>query len=239
MANELRVRQNFISGTGLTCTNAATSITQAGFSALPTIDTTNYCVLICESEIMWVTAHTAASTTVTVVRAQESTAAVAHSNVAWQHGPTAQDLNTPSCALVNSAAQSHTNNANWQAVLFDTEEFDTDNMHSTVTNTGRITINTAGLYVFTANVQFAASATGLRAIGYRLNGTGTNPPSFGRAQLGTPNAANEDGLTLTTLRRMAIADWVEIDAFQSSGGTLGLSRAGAEYPRLTACRIGD
>lgn len=93
MANENRIAANSVSGTGLTCTNVATSITQAGFSALPTVDTTNYCALICESEIMWVTAHAAASATVTVIRAQEGTVAVAHANAAWQHGPTAQDCN--------------------------------------------------------------------------------------------------------------------------------------------------
>src|ERR1043165_754736 len=57
------------------------------------------------------------------------------------------------------------------AIPFDSERFDTDNMHSTVTNRSRITFNTAGLYQVTACVEFQANATGERMASILKNGT--------------------------------------------------------------------
>lgn len=66
----------------------------ASLTALPTIGATNHCVLIVESEIMYVTAHTAAANTATVVRGQEGTAAVAHTTAAWTLGEVVSDFNS-------------------------------------------------------------------------------------------------------------------------------------------------
>lgn len=93
MANEIRARFNLVSGTlSSSLTNVATSMSAAGLANLGVIDATNYAAVTIENEIVWVTAHTAGATTATVLRAQEGTAAAAHSSsVAWQHGPTALD----------------------------------------------------------------------------------------------------------------------------------------------------
>lgn len=94
MANEIRARFNFVSGTlSGALTNVATSMSAAGLANLGVIDSTNYAAIAIENEIVWVTAHTAGATTATILRAQEGTAAAAHnSGVAWQHGPTAADV---------------------------------------------------------------------------------------------------------------------------------------------------
>ena len=47
-------------------------------------------------------------------------------------------------------------------------------MHSTVSNTGRITATTAGKYLIGGHIEFAANATGLRELYIRLNGTTIN-----------------------------------------------------------------
>lgn len=96
MANEIRARFNNVSGTlSGALTNVATSVSSAGLANLGVIDATNYAALSIENEIVWVTAHTGGATTATIVRAQEGTAAAAHSSaVAWSHGPTAFDLGT-------------------------------------------------------------------------------------------------------------------------------------------------
>lgn len=96
MANEIRARFNLVSGTlSSSLTNVATSMSSAGLANLGVIDATNYAAVTIENEIVWVTAHTAGATTATILRAQEGTAAAAHSSsVAWQHGPTAFDLGT-------------------------------------------------------------------------------------------------------------------------------------------------
>lgn len=53
--------------------------------------------------------------------------------------------------------------------LFQVEKFDTDNMHSTSVNTGRITFNTAGKYMFGGTI-YTGSATAHTAY-IVLNGT--------------------------------------------------------------------
>lgn len=234
MSNEIRVRSNFASGTGFTCTNVATSINNAGFANLPTIDTTNYCVIICDAEIMWVTAHAAASSTCTVLRGQEGTAAAAHTNAAWQHGPTAQDFYTPSCRIFNSASQSPANITE-TALTFDSERFDTDNMHSTSVNTSRITINTAGLYSIAGMMSWAANGTGIRQIGIRLNGA----TYVALVLVASSGAGAATLMNVGTLYRFAVNDYVELVGYQSSGGALAVAVNGNYSPEFTACRIGD
>src|SRR4051794_16526480 len=63
------------------------------------------------------------------------------------------DLNIgvlPSCAVYNDAAQSIPDGA-LTALTFNTEHFDTDSIHSTSSNTSRLTCQTAGIYVITAS----------------------------------------------------------------------------------------
>lgn len=104
MANENRVRGNGVLGT---ITNnplavGGTSITCANFAELPAIGATEHLALTLDPghsagapEIVWVTAHTALSTSVTVVRAREGSTARQHATgtqVVW--GPTAADYRT-------------------------------------------------------------------------------------------------------------------------------------------------
>lgn len=104
MANENRVRGNGILGT-ITDNPLAiggTSITCANFAELPAIGATEHLALTLDPghsagapEIVWVTAHTALSTTVTVTRAREGSTARQHATgtqVVW--GPTAADYRT-------------------------------------------------------------------------------------------------------------------------------------------------
>lgn len=102
MANEIRLRRNNISGTITDNPLAigATTINSAGFVDLPTVDATNHLILILDpqevggtAEIVRVTAHTAAATSVTVVRGQEGTTARSHVfGTTWMHGPIADDF---------------------------------------------------------------------------------------------------------------------------------------------------
>src|SRR5947199_110600 len=53
-------------------------------------------------------------------------------------------------------------NGTWTLVLLDGEDFDTDTIHDTVTNTDRLTCKTAGKYLVVANLVFALNSTGER-----------------------------------------------------------------------------
>lgn len=86
MANEIRLRPNFVAG-GLSAdmASAATSMSSAGLADLPTVDTTNHAALtlwrtdlagrVTQKEVVWVTAHTSNATTATIVRGREGTTA--------------------------------------------------------------------------------------------------------------------------------------------------------------------
>lgn len=101
MANEIRLRRNNIAGTITDNPLAigATTINSAGFADLPVVDATNHLILILDplevggtAEIVRVTAHTAAATSVTVVRGQEGSVARSHVfGTTWFHGPVASD----------------------------------------------------------------------------------------------------------------------------------------------------
>ncbi len=58
-------------------------------------------------------------------------------------------------------------------LTFATERHDTDSMHSTSSNTGRIVFTAAGVYGMFANVALAANATGYRLVGIEINRSGT------------------------------------------------------------------
>jgi hypothetical protein len=94
VANEIRARGNLVAGTlSVALLSTDTTMSSAGLANLPAITASNHAVLICENEIMWVTAHTAAATTATILRGQEGTTAAAHAlNTAWVHGPVASDF---------------------------------------------------------------------------------------------------------------------------------------------------
>lgn len=102
MANEIRVRQNFLGGLveDNPLSSGATSMTSAGLSALQVIGSTQHLALTLdvdgvfgEPEIVYVTTHTGAATTATILRGQEGTTARQHNqDTPWVHGPTTRDF---------------------------------------------------------------------------------------------------------------------------------------------------
>lgn len=104
MANELRVRQDFVAG-ALTAplTVGATSMSSAGLQDLMFIDSSNFCSVglfrtdasgrVIQKEIVWVIDHGAGASTATIVRGRENTTAVAwDAGDRWSHSQTARDI---------------------------------------------------------------------------------------------------------------------------------------------------
>lgn len=101
MANEIRLRRNNMMGTitDNPLTNGATTINSPGFVDLPTVDGTNHLILILDptestgaAEIVRVTAHTAAASSVTVIRGVEGSSPRQHSlGTTWFFGPVTSD----------------------------------------------------------------------------------------------------------------------------------------------------
>ncbi len=110
-------------------------------------------------------------------------------------------------------------------VTLPTEVFDTDNFHSTSTNTGRITIPSgkAGYYLFYGYVNFSSNTSGNRRLKFSVNNT------TGTAERSCNAITGSSGLNLvylTAVINCAVGDYVNMIAFQDSGGNLSLQSTG-------------
>lgn len=139
----------------------------------------------------------------------------------------------PGCRVFNSANIA-VNNTTDTYLTFDSERFDTDTMHSTVTNTGRITFTTAGVYTVTGNVRFASTGGGLRESWIRLNGTTRIAHDDRLAVTGGDNTC-----CVTTIYKFAAADYVELGCYQDSGLARNVVASGNYSPEFSAAWMSD
>lgn len=125
--------------------------------------------------------------------------------------------NPPRCILTHNTTQSIANNTN-TAVTFNTESSDPLGLHSTGTNPTRVTIPTGetGYYLLTGWLDFAANATGQRGIQLYLNAGLLLQQRLDAA------AAGDTYLTIAFVYALAAGDYVELGAFQTSGGALNV-----------------
>lgn len=116
------------------------------------------------------------------------------------------------------------------AVDLTSESFDYYGMHDTVTNPSRITVGRAGVYDLVAGLRYASNSTGMRQLIIKKNGIDII------LNLGVPGI-NGDVTRIggTTQIDLVANDYVELIAFQSSGGALSLSfnDFGSNYLALT------
>ncbi len=104
------------------------------------------------------------------------------------------------------------------AITFDTEEFDTDDLHSTSVNTERITIPATGVYLVTAGVQWASGTTGFRYMNIELNGT-TNLAEDRRNGV----SGQETEQTVSRIYSFTAGDYVVLNVYQNSAGSVNIS----------------
>lgn len=142
--------------------------------------------------------------------------------------------NPPRARAVHSTTQSLTSGS-WTAISLDTENWDTDGMHSTVTNPARFTAATAGKYQVCGSIRFATNGTGLRAIGVRVNGTGAGAPTVTGVVV-APLSSDVTVLNMTTEVQLAVGDWVELCGLQTSGGALNSVNSSGEGNPFCAVR---
>lgn len=106
--------------------------------------------------------------------------------------------------------------ATWTSLTWNTETYDTDNMHSTDSDTERITINHAGTYLLIGYACFDPNATGRRLIRFLKNGTTTLIEN----QNTSPSGTQFCHVFLTDTVILAVDDYCTFDAYQDSGGDL-------------------
>jgi hypothetical protein len=145
----------------------------------------------------------------------DSTAAT---GVAW--ATAASGATFVGVAVYLTSAQSLSNGVgtiiNWTA-----EYFDTNGFHDNATNNTRLTVPSgkAGKYLVVMSGNYAASATGVRDTAVRKNGT-TYVGSFAASSCGSGTG---QGTTVSRILDLSVGDYLEVDAIQTSGGSLNFS----------------
>jgi hypothetical protein len=121
------------------------------------------------------------------------------------------------CSLYASANISVANDSS-PILTWDSERFDTDSFHSTVSNTSRITIPSGkgGKYLFMATGAYAANANGYRAFSIFKNGS--NYLYFD--QIADLSATIAPFIHGATILEASAGDYFELGTNQTSGGNL-------------------
>lgn len=150
--------------------------------------------------------------------------------------------NPPACRVYHTGAfpgPATINDNNEAAVAFDSERFDTDSMHSTSSNTTRITFNTAGLYIVTFTAALPSDTTYQRTYCHiKMNGTTTIAVGDSYAWPTGYNSA--PFLNVTTVYKFATTNYVEAFIFQdnNTGAAKVPTATGNFTPEFAACWIG-
>lgn len=135
----------------------------------------------------------------------------------------------PAARVYNSATISHTTSGSWQTLTFDSERYDTASLHSTSVNTSRMTAPTTGLYTMTANINFAANATGVRGLRFLLNGTTVLAFDL----QATAGAGATTAAVISTDYQLTATDYIEVQGFQDSGGALNMNASANATPEFS------
>jgi len=116
------------------------------------------------------------------------------------------------------------------AVTFTTEDDDSVNGHDNSTNPSRYTAVYPGRYLLLGQVGFMSNATGVRICVWRVNGTSING-----TQVQTVPATGQDTAMAAcgTEWYLNVGDYVELWAFQSSGGNLNTASGPEDVCSMT------
>lgn len=131
--------------------------------------------------------------------------------------------NPPACQVYRSSTQSIANNT-VTSVTWNAENYDTGTMHDTATNSDRITVPAAGLYVCEAAIQFQAAGDYTEIL-MILTKNGT---IFRTNRDRDPGAANDvREIEIVRTIKLAAGDWVSVQTRQQNGAGAARTIGGA------------
>jgi hypothetical protein len=122
----------------------------------------------------------------------------------------------------------------WASLTFDSERWDTANLHETATNSGRLKAPAAGKYYLFANITWESPiGSGLWGLRLQLNGKTVI------AEQTLPNSAAPYRVSMSvgTVFALAAGDYVEAQVFQNSGNPLLIRHIPATSPEFGMARI--
>lgn len=126
------------------------------------------------------------------------------------------------CAIYKTSTQS-TANGVATSVTYDGEYLDTNGYHSTSSNTSRITIPSgkAGKYLVTGNLQFGSVISANIVLFLVKNGAQIVTSQYPQQSVNYSSGATT--LNVSAIVDCAVGDYLEIQAFQGSGGNQDVS----------------
>lgn len=139
-------------------------------------------------------------------------------------GATAPEWFTPPACRVFHNADQAVASTSLVTLAFNSERFDTDTMHDTVTNNSRITFNTAGVYAVSVGIHWSGSSSGNYETIILLNGT----TAIGYHYVTVPTGAGAGPryVLCAPPYKFAAADYVQAQVRQDSGGSLNVQVQG-------------
>ena len=137
----------------------------------------------------------------------------------------------PSARAYHDANQS-IDNTTATTLAFNSERFDTDTIHDLVTNNSRLTCNKAGIYLISANVQWASGAGSIRILTIVLNGT-----TLIAAASNFVSGAAVVTQSVSTVYSLSATDYIEVQGYQDSGGALNVLATGNYSPEFMMTKV--
>jgi hypothetical protein len=155
--------------------------------------------------------------------------------VAVIHGAQPQPSGDVSARVFNSADISvpQMRVGEWKTLTFDSERWDTANLHDIAANTGRMKAPVAGKYTIFANITWE-TPLGSGFWGLRLLLNGKTP--IAEQTLPNNGSSFRTSMSLGTVYALNAGDYVEVQVFQNSGGALTVKRINATSPEFAVIK---
>ncbi len=120
-------------------------------------------------------------------------------------------------------------------LTLDSERYDTDSIHSTSSNTGRLTAKTAGKYSITGHIRWDAASGGRRELRILLNGATV----IAEDEIGSvADATALPGQVVSTHYDLAVDDFVELQVRHTQGSNLNVRAESNFSPEFMMARVG-
>jgi hypothetical protein len=133
-----------------------------------------------------------------------------------------------------SSAQSIATGTTDTAITLDSEDYDSDNGHSTVTNSSRYTVQVAGTYRVITVGGFTTNSSGNRKLGINVNGANVRGASIQQAAM----ASNSWIGAVSTEVALSVGDYVEMAMWHTSTTTPLTTSVGVGFgPAMSVCWI--
>ncbi|MBA7703316.1 hypothetical protein ES703_112098 [subsurface metagenome] len=123
--------------------------------------------------------------------------------------------------------------ASWVTLAFNSERWDTDNIHDNVTNNSRLTCKTAGVYAVSFHGYWEAWVAGERHAYIQLNDT-----TIIVYQVQPLSNTGRGDHVFSTIYKLAVDDYLETRVYQNRGGILDFKSTAERTPEFSMQRIG-